>query len=133
MLASVDSVAIDLAVCKMLNIEPTGIPTLKQAKIRNLWPEKTKYPLLSPDDVRYDGFILPSTAGYLLTGKKQPKKIPVILDNCKACGQCVEICPKNTIRMIDNKASIDYSKCIKCYCCHEVCTYDAIKIENLKK
>jgi uncharacterized protein (DUF362 family) len=128
-LASDNSVALDIAVCKMLDIEPTGIPTLKQAKLRNLWPDEINYPLLSPEDVEYKGFILPSTAGYLLTGKKKPKRSPVIKDKCTACKQCVEICPEKAIKIIDNKARIDYSKCIKCYCCHEVCTYDAIKLK----
>ena len=29
-------------------------------------------------------------------------------------------------------AIVDYSQCIKCYCCHEVCTYNAIKLEVIK-
>lgn len=129
-LASDNPVALDITVCKMLNIEPTGIPTLKQAKLRNMWPDKIDYPLLSPADARYNGFNLPSTAGYLLTGKKKPKRSPVIKDKCTACKQCVEICPKKAIRIIDKKAHVDYTKCIKCYCCHEICTYDAIKLEE---
>ena len=131
LLASEDSVAMDLAICDMLNIQALGIPTLKQAKIRNLWPSEIKYPILSPNQVRYKNFILPSTAGYLLTGKKEPNRSPVPKENCVACGECVNICPKNAIK-IEKIAKIDYSKCIKCYCCHEVCTYDAIKLETLK-
>jgi ferredoxin len=108
-----------------------GIPTLKQAKVRDLWPREIKYPLLSPKDVKYDNFVLPSTAGYLLTGKKEPNRSPLPNENCTACGQCIEICPKKAIK-IDKIAKIDYSNCIKCYCCHEVCAYDAIKLETFK-
>src|SRR4030043_1163853 len=46
LLASQDAVALDLAVCDMLNIEPIRIPTLRQAKIRHLWPSDIQYPLL---------------------------------------------------------------------------------------
>ena len=130
--ASDNSIAIDLAVCKMLDIEPVGIPTLKEAKIRGIWPKKIIYPLLSPEDVGYKGFILPSTASYLLTDEKKPKKYPVILNNCTACKDCVKICPKKAIQIINNKANVDFEKCIKCYCCHEMCTYNAIKLETIK-
>jgi ferredoxin len=130
-LASDNPYAIDLSVCKILNIEPIGIPTLKDAKIRNLWPKEIKYPILNPDDVKYDNFILPSTAGYILTGKKIPNKYPVINKNCIKCGECVKICPKKIIKINENKIKIDYSGCIKCYCCHEICQYNAINLETI--
>lgn len=132
MLASDDSIAMDLTVCRMLNIEPVGIPTLKEAKIRNMWPNEISFPLLSPDDVKYKSFTLPSTAGHLLTDEKKPKKDPVIMQSCTACGECVDICPKNAIKINDNMAQINYQNCIKCYCCHEICAYNAIELENKK-
>ena len=130
-LASDNPYAIDLTVCKILNIEPIGIPTLKDAKIRNLWPKEIKYPILKPNDVKYDNFILPSTAGYILTGKKIPNKYPVINDNCILCGECVNICPKKIIKIYENKLLIDYPGCIKCYCCHEICQYNAINLDTI--
>ncbi len=131
-LASENSVALDLAICKMLNIEPIGIPTLKKAKIRNLWPLKIDYPLLSPIDVKYSGFKLPSSAGYLLTGKKTPNRFPKPNLNCNGCNHCVEICPRKAIKLVEKRAKIDYSKCIRCYCCHEICTYNAIDLKIMK-
>jgi uncharacterized protein (DUF362 family)/Pyruvate/2-oxoacid:ferredoxin oxidoreductase delta subunit len=132
-LASKDAVAMDLAVCEILNINPVGIPTLKRAKIRKLWPGEIEYPLLTPTEARYNGFILPSTAGYLLTGHKQPRKSPVVIQNCTACGDCKEICQEKAIT-VQNKtrAIIDYDHCIRCYCCHEVCPERAIKLKTLK-
>lgn len=32
--------------------------------------------------------------------------------------------------MIIKKIDVDYSRCIRCYCCHEVCPADAIDIEQ---
>jgi ferredoxin len=132
-LASDHPIAIDLAVCEMLSIEPMGIPVLKKANIRKLWPEQITYPLLSPEQVRNHDFILPSTAGYLLSEEKTALKSPVITKDCVSCGECVEICPKNAITIKTKKAHIDYSKCIRCYCCHEVCTYRAISLNDLNK
>jgi uncharacterized protein (DUF362 family)/NAD-dependent dihydropyrimidine dehydrogenase PreA subunit len=130
LMASTDPIAMDLAVCHMLHLEPIGIPTLKEARLRHLWPHDITYPLLSPDDVTYAGFVLPNTAGYLLTGKHAPKKSPVITPRCIACGQCHEICPKGAITNTGKKATIDYNKCIRCYACHEVCPEKAIILEN---
>jgi len=130
--ASSDAFAMNLSVCKMLGIEPVGIPVLKIAKVRGLWPKRISYPLLSPNDVKYEGFVLPSTAGYALTGKKMPKRSPVPDEKCIGCRSCEEICPKDAIDMVDGKANVDYSKCIRCFCCHEVCPYDAIQLEVLR-
>jgi uncharacterized protein (DUF362 family) len=132
LLASEDAVAMDLAVCDILDIEPIGIPTLRQAKIRKLWPQEISYPLLSPTDVKYTNFLLPSTADYLVTGRKKPNRSPILTAKCTACGQCEEICPKRAIKIINQKAQVDYTKCILCYCCQETCPYDAIKLEVIK-
>jgi uncharacterized protein (DUF362 family) len=131
-LASENVIAMDIAVCNILNIEPVGIPVLKQAKIRKLWPKEILYPQLTPLDVRYNNFILPSTANYILTGKKTPKESPFVTDRCISCGLCEEICPKHAIENLKTGAKIDYFKCIRCYCCHEICPYNAIELKMLK-
>jgi uncharacterized protein (DUF362 family) len=132
LLASKEYIAMDLAVCDILGLEPVGIPTLKQAKLRGWWPANIHYPLLSPDDVKYPDFILPSTAGYLLTGKKRPIKYPRINQKCTACGDCEKICPANAAKVVNKHAEINYSLCIRCYCCHEVCPDKAIDLKVLK-
>jgi len=120
LLASTDPVAMDIAVCRLIGIEPVAIPALKRAKVRKLWPEEIEYPILTPEDIAYQGFKLPNTTDYLLTGKKTPPKRPMVTDKCIACGDCAEICPKEAIQIKDERASIDDSKCIRCFCCHEV-------------
>jgi len=127
-LASTDPVAMDLAVCRIIGIEPVGIPVLKRAKIRHLWPERIDYPLLKPEDITIRGFKLPNTADHLVTGKKPPKKIPVVTDKCIGCGDCEKICPKGAVTVDDEIAKLNYSKCIRCFCCHEACPENAIKL-----
>lgn len=131
-LASTDHVAMDLAVCQILGIEPVGIPALKMAKVRGLWPARIDYPLHGPEDVGYQGFRLPNTADHLLTGKKPPRKSPVITDKCTACGECESICPKDAVKVKGQMAEVNYSKCIRCFCCHEVCPEEAIVLRSLK-
>ena len=131
-LASTDSVAMDIAVCKILGVESVGIPALKRAKVRGLWPERIDYPIKNPVDVAFKGFRLPNTADHLLTGKKTPNKSPVITDKCTACGDCERICPKEAVEVQGQKAEVTYSRCIRCFCCHEVCPEDAIILRSVK-
>lgn len=131
-LASANPVAMDIAVCGMIGIEPVGIPILKRAKIRNLWPERIEYPLLNPGDVPIHGFRLPNTAEHLVSGEKASKKSPVVTEKCIGCGECEKICPKGAIKVEEEVARVDYSTCIRCFCCHEVCPEDAIKLTVIK-
>jgi uncharacterized protein (DUF362 family)/Pyruvate/2-oxoacid:ferredoxin oxidoreductase delta subunit len=132
-LASTDHVAMDIAVCKILGFEPVGIPALKMAKIRGLWPERIDYPIHEPGEVAYKGFRLPNTADHLLiSGKRPPRKSPVITDRCTACGECESICPKDAVTVNGRMAEVTYSKCIRCFCCHEVCPEDAIVLRSVK-
>jgi len=131
-LAATDHVAMDIAVCKILGIEPVGIPALKMAKVRGLWPERIDYPIQRPEDVAFKGFTLPNTADHLLTGRKPPRKSPVITDRCTACGACESICPKDAVRVQGQMAEVTYSECIRCFCCHEVCPEDAIVLRSVK-
>ncbi|MDJ0804672.1 MAG: DUF362 domain-containing protein [Desulfobacterales bacterium] len=131
-LASTDPVAMDIAVCRIVGIEPVGVPVLKRAKVRGLWPRRIDYPLYRPEDVAYRGFRLPNTASHILSGKKPPSRSPVITNQCTACGACAEICPKNAVHVNGRMAAVTYSRCIRCFCCHEVCPEDAIALRRVR-
>ena len=133
LLASTDPVAMDIAVCRLLGIEPIALPVLKRAKIRKLWPEAIGYPILDPADITYQGFKLPNTTDYLLTGKKAPVRKPAVTEKCVACGDCEEICPKDAIQIKGERAVVDDSKCIRCFCCHEVCPEKAIELIAIRR
>jgi ferredoxin len=51
-------------------------------------------------------------------------------DRCTRCGQCVANCPVSRLRMEDRCVVADGKVCIACYCCEEVCDYDAIHIRR---
>lgn len=56
-------------------------------------------------------------------------KKPVVKPNlCEGCQECVKICPAQAIAFINKKAKINYKKCIRCYCCSEICQFKAIKL-----
>ncbi len=54
---------------------------------------------------------------------------------CRACGECVSYCPVKAIKLAERRgktvASIDTKKCIRCFCCQELCTFKAISVSGL--
>ncbi|GAB1484039.1 DUF362 domain-containing protein [Treponema sp.] len=65
---------------------------------------------------------------------------------CIRCGECVAICPAKALSFVQKVGlrspeklssavaskhiAIDYDKCLRCYCCHEVCGVDAIDLKR---
>ncbi len=45
---------------------------------------------------------------------------------CRRCNVCVESCP--TLAIDKSTKRINYDACIACMCCHEMCTYHAVKL-----
>jgi len=56
---------------------------------------------------------------------KRPK---ISRTRCQHCRVCVQHCPAQVMKLIDAKIVIDYNRCIRCYCCQELCPYGAIRI-----
>jgi len=48
---------------------------------------------------------------------------------CEGCGECVEYCAQQAIRLVDDKARIDPKKCVGCGECIIVCPNQAIQIQ----
>lgn len=62
-----------------------------------------------------------------------PEKKVMVTNGCQGClsHQCVEVCPKNAVHMVDGHSEIDQDLCVKCGKCMEACPYHAIiKIER---
>ncbi len=53
--------------------------------------------------------------------------MPWVDDSCKTCGDCIEICPVNAIRLENGRASIDNRKCNRCGECFDACPIGAIR------
>lgn len=52
----------------------------------------------------------------------------VVTEGCRGClaHRCQQSCPVDAISFINNRAIIDYEKCIECGKCHQGCPYNAI-------
>lgn len=51
---------------------------------------------------------------------------PEISTTCQRCGHCVSHCPPQAMSMGSHGVKIDYGRCIRCFCCQELCPHAAI-------
>jgi uncharacterized protein (DUF362 family)/Pyruvate/2-oxoacid:ferredoxin oxidoreductase delta subunit len=130
-IASRDAFAVDAAVCRMLGLDAEKIPVLKVAKELGLLNEVLelegnlpeirdfKFPKMTPlifGPPWMQGFI----RRYLLQRPAYDQA------TCQLCGKCWEFCPASAIIHQAESLSFDYNRCIRCYCCIEVCPYGAL-------
>jgi uncharacterized protein (DUF362 family)/ferredoxin-like protein FixX len=132
LMGSNDAVALDAAVCRMLGIEPEELLTCRAAKEMGL----------AGGEVAIDGevpvitdFKFPVAASLVFGPKRlhgamrkhlvqRPMVDPA---TCALCGECWKYCPAKAIRRKGGRINFDYDKCIRCYCCIEVCPHGALK------
>ena len=123
------------------------IPTTRAAFFRKKW-------LQSEDEIIYDGpdlnsiikrdFLkVPVSTTNNIALKFVLKRIPLlkkferrpVFDHilCTGCQKCVNICPVQAIMPLPSKKThihLTDSKCIRCFCCSEVCTDNAVEIRR---
>lgn len=147
LLGSSNPLALDIIASSIAGYNPLDIPTSAIALKRGEW-------LKSPDDIILNGpdlkhlikrdFIRIPVEGdgnialkFLKNRFRFIRKFerrPVFIHNkCTGCKECIRICPANAILMHPDKKNhvvLTDSKCIRCFCCSEVCQYDAIDIRR---
>jgi uncharacterized protein (DUF362 family)/NAD-dependent dihydropyrimidine dehydrogenase PreA subunit len=147
LLFGTDPVAIDATICRIINIDPELVPTIKYGKEFGRGEyEENKIKLLGYDiddfiqrDFDIDrSKIISSKKGSLFSFLINRVVSRPVIDNskCVKCGVCINICPVNPKALNwknNNKTKspvYDYKKCIRCYCCQEVCPHSAITIKK---
>jgi len=134
LMGSDSAVALDVAVCRMLGISPDSLFTNKIALENGLAGHlemEGKLPAI-------DRFELPSIAPLVfgppaLHGllRKHLVQRPVVDHaSCRACGECWKYCPAKAISDDRDNIAFDYEKCIRCYCCVEVCPQGALSAKE---
>jgi uncharacterized protein (DUF362 family)/Pyruvate/2-oxoacid:ferredoxin oxidoreductase delta subunit len=69
-------------------------------------------------------FGLPAPLKNLLKNASSAR--PEISPRCQLCGHCVTHCPPQAMSMGERGVMIDYGRCIRCFCCQELCPHAAI-------
>lgn len=143
-LLSTDPVALDAVFCQLINMDPTMIPTITLGEQSGIGSYKNITllgddigPLINPNFDIERRPLKQSESSKLKLLRKHVLRRPFIIDEaCQKCGVCVEVCPVED-KAIDfknnNKTSppvYDYNKCIRCYCCQEMCPYSAIEVKK---
>ncbi|PLX79399.1 MAG: (4Fe-4S)-binding protein [Desulfuromonas sp.] len=92
---------------------------LSQLKIENFRPSKTT-------DVNFG---LPP---FIKTRLKRSLTAYPRIDraHCRLCNDCVRHCPPEAMRQENSAVIIDYDRCIRCFCCQELCSHKAVETEQ---
>ena len=130
--ASLDAVALDLALCQILRIDPRRVPYLADCP-PHAFDLRGTTPAIASLDV-------PSGSGHLLQLLPEPlvRVImplvwvrPAFNKKCVCCGRCAAACPTRALTVAKGAPPVlAPRKCIACCCCHEVCPVHAIQMHR---
>jgi len=123
--------AADHAVCDLIGWPPGRLPTLRAAdelgiphtplRITGDGPTHIRLRLPEAGATRFGPeFLQPFLRRHLF-------RRPVAdADRCRLCGECWKYCPAHAIQPGSKRLHFDYTRCIRCYCCIEVCPHGAM-------
>lgn len=139
LLAGENCFAVDVVMAEIMGFNPERLPLTTLALERGLTPAFAGIELLGDaKDVRLR-FVEPRSMMTLEDripkwvaelGRSQLTARPEITSFCTGCGRCARHCPPQAMTIIEGKVRIDYDKCIRCYCCQELCPENAVHLEE---
>ena len=140
--AGSDGIAVDAAICKVIGLPPQDLLTNRIGSELGLGVSQVKDIEIvgeGIDEIRVTGFRfpksmepqwgLPGPLRWLLRNSLTAKPY-VRRDLCKLCKVCVKGCPPGALAEVDERIDVDYSKCIRCFCCCEFCPEQAIDVRK---
>ncbi len=139
--ASKDGVALDAAMCELLNIDIKLVPYFEGLKRRGVGDcDIRNIEMVGDlaDSFALSRFRLPSTALKKMIPERLVAMVrpfvwirPSFTDRCTRCGLCVKACPVSALSMGRNfHPDLQGGLCIECCCCHEICPSKAIEMEH---
>lgn len=131
-IGSRNAAALDIAICGMLGIDPCRVPTNRAAREMGLVDDEIE---IEGEVPAVEDFRLPEISPLIfgpprLHGLMRRHLLQRPMANqsaCRLCGECWKYCPAKAIKPRGKKIDFNYEKCIRCYCCLEVCPQGAIR------
>lgn len=140
--ASTDAVALDASLCRLLGLrveafrtcavgELLGVGHVSEDRIRVMGHELPGFPLKDfklPQAMTMTWNLSPTNPVRRFMENHVITRPSIDSSACSQCKICADHCPPGAISEKDGKIVIDNAKCISCFCCHELCSSDAIRI-----
>ncbi len=137
---------LDAVAASIIDIDIFKIPTIRKSVERGLFSgDLNRYSILGENinEIKVADFKKPTVkVAFNLYSILIPKPILKRINRfikptprfnrkkCKSCGMCAKSCPPKALQMKDGTPVLDHSACIRCFCCHELCNYDAVEIHR---
>ncbi|MDD3831449.1 MAG: DUF362 domain-containing protein [Clostridia bacterium] len=123
---------------------PLSMPLLKRAVERDIIPQDYTTMTDFDFDTLKSSYIADFDSVVVLptTFLNMPRWMAKLLKNnlsprvqpdhkiCRGCNKCVTHCPAKAMTLVNHKATVTQKKCIRCYCCQELCPFNAIKMKK---
>jgi len=147
LLAGRDALALDFIMARMMGVDPTTLPLIKEGSIRGFGNADEENIDIQGKLEPIPDFQMPVTylARSLSNGDREkisnlyPSKMmdtrvtikPMRKDDqCILCGECAENCPAEAITL-EPEFSVN-EKCITCFCCVELCPEGALEVPDVE-
>jgi ferredoxin len=144
LVSSRDPYALDSVAVRLIGLDPRRVPTIVKAEQRGLCAaDGAGIRVLGEriEDVALPDFEKPTVKvafNYysLFLPRWLKKRLDKVIEPrprfdheaCVGCGMCAQGCPPRTIEMRDGKPAVDLTRCIRCFCCSELCAHGAVSI-----
>jgi Fe-S-cluster-containing hydrogenase component 2 len=145
-IAGTNPFALDVVASDIIGLRPEQIPTVVKSvergfcsgnvkeisvvgeKLQDVYVKNFKKPTVKVA-FNYYNIFLPKFLVRRLNKIIKPRP-SFKYEACKSCGMCASCCPPKAITMKDGKPVVDLNKCIRCFCCHELCNFEAVDIKR---
>jgi uncharacterized protein (DUF362 family)/Pyruvate/2-oxoacid:ferredoxin oxidoreductase delta subunit len=132
LVGSASATATDAAICRFLGLPPEQLPTHRAAAELGWAPKELN---LLGDFVPASGVRLPVLAPLTFGPRRMHRLMRQHLIQrptadphlCRMCGECWRVCPATAITPRAGRIGFDYDRCIRCYCCIEMCPHGALE------
>jgi len=145
-ISGTDPYELDVVAAKIIGLKSKQIPTVKKSMDRGLCSgeiEDVEVMGERIEDVSISDFKIPTLKlSFNFYNLVMPRFISRRLNRvlkarpcfdhriCKGCGLCAKGCPPKAIDMVNGRPVMKPDKCIRCFCCHELCNYNAVEIKR---